>query len=168
MKKSIKLGQVILLSIEIQGIQRRELDMEMSLQNPYILQMDGLLNEKIDYPIKLRLKILNNEVQSHIQSYVDLRSELIKRYGEQSENGSYSISAYLDKEGKLPNENWKIFSNERDKILSQEIEVSIPKIDMNEINFKSKFNYDMFDRYVLGVFDQDDSEATIIKEIENA
>lgn len=74
----LKLSDIIALSKEIHGIPQK---------------FPGLLYEDIDYPVKLNIHRLHNEIDSEVKAYGILMDEILKKHGTLKDGrmGSYSI-----------------------------------------------------------------------------
>lgn len=83
-------------------------------------------NLKIDALMKFKLLGILKSLEIHQQNFETVRNEKILEYGEENENGGFSIP--FDKQEKLDG-----FNTDIQKLLESEIEVDIKKIKAIDI-----------------------------------
>jgi hypothetical protein len=96
----------------------------------------GLLSEKIKLTTKYWLSDLVKKVSAEKQAVEALKEELIKKHGEQDENGSVSIPMYIDK----VDENGNAVTTKVKKEDGQEEEVPVKLYNPKFIDFQNDFN----------------------------
>ena len=101
----------------------------------------GLLNEKVNSKPKYWLNKLNKELSREGEEFENLRSELVKKLGEEKD-GSYQIKYKLD-DGSI-NPNIDIFNKEITELLNMEIEIKDYEFKIEDFNFESESNYQFF------------------------
>ena len=101
----------------------------------------GLLNEKVNSKPKYWLNKLNKELSREGEEFQNLRSELIKKLGEEKD-GSYQIKYKLDN-GSI-NPNIDIFNKEIADLLNMEIEIKDYQFKIEDFDFESESNYQFF------------------------
>jgi hypothetical protein len=101
----------------------------------------GLLNEKVNSKPKYWLNKLNKELSREGEEFENLRSELVKKLGEEKD-GSYQIKYKLD-DGSI-NPNIDIFNKEIAELLNMEIEIKDYEFKIEDFNFESESNYQFF------------------------
>lgn len=101
----------------------------------------GLLNEKVNSKPKYWLNKLNKELSREGEEFENLRSELIKKLGEEKD-GSYQIKYKLD-DGSI-NPNLELFNKEITELLNMEIEIKDYEFKIEDFNFESESNYQFF------------------------
>ena len=101
----------------------------------------GLLNEKVNSKPKYWLNKLNKELSREGEEFQNLRSELIKKLGEEK-GGSYQIKYKFD-DGSI-NPNIDIFNKEIADLLNMEIEIKDYQFKIEDFDFESESNYQFF------------------------
>jgi hypothetical protein len=101
----------------------------------------GLLNEKVNSKPKYWLNKLNKELSREGEEFENLRSELVKKLGEEKD-GSYQIKYKLD-DGSI-NPNLELFNKEITELLNMEIEIKDYEFKIEDFNFESESNYQFF------------------------
>lgn len=139
-KTTFKLGEILILSEEIHGLQDR--------QSGEKVQM-GLLDEKISLVQKYWLNDLGKKTKGLVDELEPLRNELIKKYGDQGPDGSIGVSAFHDMKneegevvGKTPNPKWASFQKEYDDLLGQQREIEHQEFllgDFSEVKTENRY-----------------------------
>ena len=101
----------------------------------------GLLNEKVNSKPKYWLNKLNKELSREGEEFENLRSELVKKLGEEKD-GSYQIKYKLD-DGSI-NPNLELFNKEVTELLNMEIEIKDYQFKIEDFDFESESNYQFF------------------------
>lgn len=142
-KTKFKLGEILILSEEIHGLQDRQSGNKVQA---------GLLDEKISLVQKYWLNDLGKKTKELVDEVEPLRNELIKKYGDESPDGSIGVSAFNDVKneegeivGKSPNPKWSEFQKEYDDLLAQEREVEHHEFSLGDFSeVKTENRYSVF------------------------
>jgi len=135
-KKTLTLGQILDLESEINGI--------INQQTGEIV-LKGLLSENINLIIKYRLTKLSEVLLTDKKTVDDMRTELIKKYGEDDGKGNIYVNTHLDKEKTKPNPKFTEFANEYSVLLGETKEIDFPTITLEDIkDIKGEGYYGMF------------------------
>lgn len=139
-KTTFKLGEILILSEEIHGLQDR--------QSGEKVQM-GLLDEKISLVQKYWLNDLGKKTKGLVDELDPLRNELIKKYGDEGPDGSIGVSAFHEMKneegevvGKTPNPKWAPFQKEYDDLLAQQREIEHQEFllgDFSEVKTENRY-----------------------------
>jgi hypothetical protein len=139
-KTLFKLGEIITLSEEIHGLQDRQSGAKVQ---------NGLLDEKINLVQKYWLNDLGKKTKDVADELEPLRNDLIKKYGDESPDGSIGVSAFHDIKneegvvvGKQPNPKWAEFQNEYGALLDQEREIEHHEFllgDFSEVKTENRY-----------------------------
>lgn len=122
---TISLAEIMQLEAELQGVKT---------QNGEVV-FTGLLNQKLPMKTKYWLTRLAEKVSSEKKTIDGLRDEMIKRFGESTDEGqSFMIPSFVDTDKKdadgnvikQPNPKFKEFNDEYSELLNTEKEISHP------------------------------------------
>jgi len=109
----------------------------------------GLLGEKLDLVTKYRLKKLSDALAAEKKIIDELRGELIKKFGEEGENGSFSIPMYSDEEKKIENPNYTEFKSQYDALMADEKEFDYTPLSIKDLkDIKTDERYDLVFRLI--------------------
>lgn len=139
MKKiNLKLVDVYGLDAELNGLKSDKGD-EL---------VKGLLNEKLSIKTKFWLTDLSKKV-ADVKSIADkLREELIRKYGETSEDGSVKIEMMVkegDTENLVTNPNYVKFQEEFNSVLGEEREIEYKPFIIDDFStVETSSNYSVF------------------------
>ena len=122
-----------------------ELEVQLAGFNNGSVSIKGLLREKLNIKTKYWLGKVFEQVDKEKKLFSELRDELIKKYGEENENG---IEVKQFKDGKL-NDDFVKFSEEINALLDQEIEMKFPKLSIDDFDFDSEENYSFAISFVI-------------------
>lgn len=125
--------------------QTLELDILLSGFSNGQTNVKGILSEKINIKTKYWLTKIKDQVDKEKQRFNELREELIKKYGEPTQEGGYEIKQII--EGKA-NPSILAFTQEINELLSSEIELSFPSLDLEAFDFESENDYSALIKYV--------------------
>jgi hypothetical protein len=143
-KISLKLADFYQLDTELNGITNQKTGEKV---------IDGLLSEKLKLITKYWLTELAKKVSAEKNAIESLKEDLIKKHGEENENGSIGIPMYLDivkdEEGNIVNakSNPKFieFQNDFNALLEETKEIEYKPINLDELeNIESNNNYPVF------------------------
>lgn len=151
MSKKIKLSlsDIYSLEIEISGASNPENGN---------LMIKGLMNQKLSLVTKFKLSEIKEVVSVHKKNVDSLREELIKKLGDETKDGGFSLSPMivkLDKKGKEVkdekgnptmeiNPKFLEFNSEMEKLLKEEREISIPDLSIEDFNIETDEVYTVF------------------------
>lgn len=90
----------------------------------------GLLSEELSFTTKYRLTKLAKELAAEKETIINLKNELIKKYGEE-EDGKIEVKQF-DKDGK-PSDKYAKFQKELVELFSEKKEFSYSSISLNEM-----------------------------------
>ena len=109
----------------------------------------GLLGEKLDLVTKYRLKKLSDALAAEKKIIDELRGELIKKFGEEGENGAFSIPMYSDEEKKVENPNYIEFKSQYDALMVDEKEFDYTPLSIKDLkDIKTDERYDLVFRLI--------------------
>ena len=109
----------------------------------------GLLGEKLDLVTKYRLKKLSDALAAEKKIIDELRGELIKKFGEEGENGALSIPMYSDEEKKVENPNYTEFKSQYDALMVDEKEFEYTPLSIKDLkDIKTDERYDLVFRLI--------------------
>ena len=109
----------------------------------------GLLGEKLDLVTKYRLKKLSDALAAEKKIIDELRGELIKKFGEEDENGAFSIPMYSDEENKVENPNFIEFKSQYDALMVDEKEFEYTPLSIKDLkDIKTDERYDLVFRLI--------------------
>ena len=143
-KISLKLADFYQLDTELNGITNQKTGEKV---------VDGLLSEKLKLTTKYWLTELAKKVSTEKNAVESLKEDLIKKHGEENENGSIGIPMYLDvvkdEEDNIvnakPNPKFIEFQNEFNALLKETKELEYKPINLDELeNIESNNNYPVF------------------------
>jgi hypothetical protein len=135
-KTKLTLGEVIALESEISGLTNQQTG-EVVLK--------GLLGEKINLVIKYHLSKLVNSFAADKKILEGLRDELIKKYGEETDNGGIIVTQHLDEAKTIINPKFVQFAQEYETLLSEQKEIEHSVITLEDIkDINSEGRYSVF------------------------
>jgi hypothetical protein len=143
-KISLKLADFYQLDTELNGIANQKTGGKI---------VDGLLSEKLKLTTKYWLTELSKKVSTEKSAIESLKEDLIKKYGEENEDGSVGIPMYLDivkdEEDNImsakSNPKFIEFQNDFNALLEETKELEYKPISLNELeNIESNNNYPVF------------------------
>ena len=135
-KTKLTLGEVIALESEISGLTNQQTG-EVVLK--------GLLGEKINLVIKYHLSKLTNSFAADKKILEELRDELIKKYGEETDNGGIIVTQHLDEAKTIINPKFVQFAQEYETLLSEQKEIEHSVITLEDIkDINSEGRYSVF------------------------
>jgi len=135
-KTKLTLGEVITLESEISGLTNQQTG-EVVLK--------GLLGEKINLVIKYYLSKLVDSFAADKKILEGLRDELIKKYGEETDNGSIIVVQHLDEAKTIINPKFVQFAQEYESLLSEQKEIEHSVITLEDIkDINSEGRYSVF------------------------
>jgi len=135
-KTKLTLGEVITLESEISGLTNQQTG-EVVLK--------GLLGEKINLVIKYYLSKLVDSFAADKKILEGLRDELIKKYGEETDNGSIIVVQHLDEAKTIINPKFVQFAQEYETLLSEQKEIEHSVITLEDIkDINSEGRYSVF------------------------
>jgi hypothetical protein len=126
-KVTLKLHEFYNLEAELNGVVNQQTGEVVA---------KGLLSEKIKLTTKYWLSDLVKKVSAEKQAVEALKEELIKKHGEQDENGAVSIPMYIDKVDTDGN----AVTTKVKKEDGQEEEVTVKLYNPKFIDFQNDFN----------------------------
>jgi molybdopterin converting factor small subunit len=135
-KTKLTLGEIITLESEISGLTNQQTG-EVVLK--------GLLGEKINLVIKYHLSKLTNSFAADKKILEELRDELIKKYGEETDNGGIIVTQHLDEAKTIINPKFVQFAQEYETLLSEQKEIEHSVITLEDIkDINSEGRYSVF------------------------
>jgi hypothetical protein len=135
-KTKLTLGEIIALESEISGLTNQQTG-EVVLK--------GLLGEKINLVIKYHLSKLTNSFAADKKILEGLRDELIKKYGEETDNGGIIVTQHLDEAKTIINPKFVQFAQEYETLLSEQKEIEHSVITLEDIkDINSEGRYSVF------------------------
>ena len=149
-KTKLTLGEIIALESEISGLTNQQTG-EVVLK--------GLLGEKINLVIKYHLSKLVNSFAADKKILEGLRDELIKKYGEETDNGGIIVVQHLDEAKTIINPKFVQFAQEYETLLSEQKEIEHSVITLEDIkDINSEGRYSVFFKLI-------DSDITPTEEV---
>ena len=148
-KISLKLFEFYNLDSELNGVVNQQTGEKVS---------EGLLSEKLKLTTKYWLTELSKKVLAEKTSIESLKEDLIKKHGEEDENGNIGIQMYIDvvkdENGNIiegnPNPKFIEFQNDFNTLLQEEKELEYKPINLSELeNIESEGNYPTFFKLVV-------------------
>ena len=109
-------------------------------------KITGILNEKLNIKPKYWLGRLSEDIQKEKTQFLKLRDELIIKYGDKNEEGLFEIKPIVDNK---TNPKFIEFQKEVEGMLNEEIEINIPKMDLDSFDFESESNYSYLFKYII-------------------
>jgi hypothetical protein len=106
----------------------------------------GILNEDISGKNRYWFNKILDQVVKEKESFEKARLELIKKYGEEGENGQLEIKPEIDGQ---KNEKIDKFFEEINELLKQEVEIKFPALDLDAFDFKTTSNYKLLMDYTV-------------------
>ena len=135
-KTKLTLGEIIALESELSGLTN---------QQPGEVVLKGLLGEKINLVIKYHLSKLTNSFAADKKILEELRDELIKKYGEETDNGGIIVTQHLDEAKTIINPKFVQFAQEYETLLSEQKEIEHSVITLEDIkDINSEGRYSVF------------------------
>ena len=149
-KTKLTLGEIIAIESEISGLTNQQTG-EVVLK--------GLLGEKINLVIKYHLSKLTNSFAADKKILEELRDELIKKYGEETDNGGIIVTQHLDEAKTIINPKFVQFAQEYETLLSEQKEIEHSVITLEDIkDINSEGRYSVFFKLI-------DSDITTTEEV---
>jgi hypothetical protein len=119
-KRSFSVSELYSLDVELNGFVNPDTGERV---------VKGILSEKIKLGLKFHLTSLSKKVTEELKTIQDLRNELIKKHGEEDENGSVKIPNTITEDGKeILNPKLKLFTDEFKEFLTEKKEFDIPEL----------------------------------------
>lgn len=138
MKVKLTLDEIYGLSSEVSGISNTQTGERIT---------KGLLGQELKLVTKFKVSELRDVLTPHVKNIDTLREELIKKLGTADEaRGQYFIPHTI-KEGDdnvMVNPNFIEFNNSFDTLLKEERELEVPEFKIEDFDFKTEENYDVF------------------------
>lgn len=131
--KKIKIKEALELQVQLAGFKNAQASVK------------GILDEKISIKTKYWLGKVLTEISKEQDSFNKLREELIKKYGEEGDNG-FEIKPTVD--GK-PNKKLTKFMEEINTLLEQDIEIKFPSLSIDDFDFESENNYSFLLSFII-------------------
>lgn len=132
-KVKLKLGDLLQLESEINGLVIPEKDTQRVIY-------EGFTKQNLSIILKYELKELGEFLKTERKKIEELRDELIKKYGEDDNNGGIFVKMWIeetDKDGnvtsKYINPKYVEFDNEYGTLLDQEKEIDTPEITIEDL-----------------------------------
>lgn len=122
-----------------------ELDVQLNGFANAQVSVKGILGEKLNIKTKYWLGRLNDQIQKEKKSFSDLRDELIKKHGSETENG-FEIKQMIDEK---PNPALAAFQEELADLLGVEVEISFPQLDLDAFDFETENDYSYLLKFVI-------------------
>jgi hypothetical protein len=147
--KKIKLFEALNLEAEITGVSNTQTGERL---------VEGLVSQKIPIVTKYWLNTLLESLEKEKTKLTNLREELIKKYGEEDNNGAIGISQSiktdkLDEQGNpvyVVNPNYIEFIKEYNPILEENIDINLPSISLDELSkIETSDNYPLIFKYLV-------------------
>lgn len=109
----------------------------------------GLLGESLDLVVKYRLKKLADALAAEKKTVDELLEELVKKYGEEDEEGRISIPMFTDAENKVKSEDFIEFEKQYNDLLADEKEFDYTPLKVKDLaGIKSGERYDIVFRLI--------------------
>jgi hypothetical protein len=140
MTTNLTIDQVLQLDAEINGF-----------QNPQSGEViyEGFNKQPLSILLKYELSELSQRLKDEREKVDELRNELIKKYGEEDEQGITIAPTIEQKNGKktetVQNPKYVEFVNEYNTLLTKEIEIDHPEITKDDLKDAGKSQ----DQYVI-------------------
>jgi hypothetical protein len=136
---SLELNEVLSLEVELAGI---------SNQQTGEVLIEGLLSKELNFSLKYHLDKIYKQVVEEKKVIEQFRQDLIKKFGEESEEGEVSVPCLInlkkDKEGNVvsgdPNPKFQEFSKEFEEFLKTKTEIRVKELtlaDFTDVKLKS-------------------------------
>jgi hypothetical protein len=140
LKIKLKLGEILQLESEINGLVNQESGK---------IIYEGFLKQNLSIILKYGLNELSELLKNERKKVEVLRDELIKKYGEENNEGSIFVKMYNEIEdeegnvvGKKFNEKYLKFEEEYSVFLNVEKEIEYPEITKEDLKDSGKSNDD--------------------------
>ena len=140
LKINLKLGEILQLESEINGLVNQESGK---------IIYEGFLKQNLSIILKYGLNELSELLKNERKKVEVLRDELIKKYGEENNEGSIFVKMYDEIEdeegnvvGKKFNEKYLKFEEEYSVFLNVEKEIEYPEITKEDLKDSGKSNDD--------------------------
>jgi hypothetical protein len=105
----------------------------------------GLLNEKLNLVTKYWLTDLSKHVNVEKIVIEDLKTELVKKYGDKDENGNFEIPIWIDDNKSKFNPSYIQFQEEFNTLLQEEKEIEYHEFKLDDFkNIETSNNYTIF------------------------
>lgn len=102
------------------------------------VKIKGILNEKLNVKTKYWLGKFSDKIQKEKVTFGKLRDELIKKYGEEQEDGSFTVTEKI-----------KEFNEEIHSLIDMEVEIETPKLDIESFDFESETDYSYLLKFIV-------------------
>ena len=106
----------------------------------------GILNEKINIKTKYWLGRLSEQITKEKEAFGKLRDELIKKFGEETEEGGFEIKAQIDDK---PNPKVFEFHKEMEDLIKEEVEIKFPQLEIDSFDFESENDYSYLLKFII-------------------
>lgn len=140
LKINLKLGEILQLESEINGLVNQESGK---------IIYEGFLKQNLSIILKYGLNELSELLKNERKKVEVLRDELIKKYGEENNEGGIFVKMYDEIEdeegnvvGKKFNEKYLKFEEEYSVFLNVEKEIEYPEITKEDLKDSGKSNDD--------------------------
>jgi hypothetical protein len=133
MKAKLKLFEILNLDIELNGFVSPEGE----------VRVEGLLNQKLSHNLKYKLREDIKNVLEAKKSILQVQNDLIIKYGNKDENGSFGLDRYLDEENKIINPEFNKYNEEWNQFLTTN-EKEIELTDLTLDDFKDVITKDIY------------------------
>lgn len=140
LKINLKLGEILQLESEINGLVNQESGK---------IIYEGFLKQNLSIILKYGLNELSELLKTERKKVEVLRDELIKKYGEENNEGGIFVKMYDEIEdeegnviGKRFNEKYLKFEEEYSTFLNIEKEIEYPEITKEDLKDSGKSNDD--------------------------
>lgn len=139
-KIKLSIAEMVGLEAELNGLVNQQ-------TNEVIAK--GLLGEKLSLVTKYRLKKLSDALAAEKKTIDELRSELIKKFGEEGEDGQVSIPMFIGEDQKEENPNFTEFKTQYDALLDDEREFDYTPLSIDELkDIQTDQRYDLVFRLI--------------------
>jgi hypothetical protein len=139
-KIRLNLTEVLQLESELNGFTNPETGKQI---------YEGFMKQKLSIILKYELSELSESLLKERKKLESLRDELIKKYGEENENGNIFVKMFDEEKdvdgnilSKKVNDNYLKFEDEYSKLMNTEKEIEYPEITKEDLKEAGKSNDD--------------------------